>query len=158
MSQPVNAARPSEMSVPDLFPEADPQPSYRPALQTRRRRSQQREPWTRSENVGVEIRMRDTPLGAEQFRGQVSQLAAATEMRCYGATFERALRRFAFIHRQRILNAAMNQQWHHREMIEDDLIAVFDRAFRTERSVPGIHPDLSRESSERPSVGREEDL
>lgn len=116
----------SPLSVPDLFEnDAPPAPART----------------VRIDNyVGPQIRMRDTPAGAEQFRRQVHQLQGTIGKVLHGATFERALRRFVYMHRGRILKAAVDQHWSHRVTIEADLVAMLQRAFLGDEPMPGAAP------------------
>lgn len=133
----MTAAR-SEFRNPDLF-ETEPVAPVRP----RRAAS----PWERANNVGIEIRMRDTPLGAEQFKGLLRQLEGICRRRLPEAVLERALRRFAVSHQHEIATAATRQRWRGRQVVEEDVIDVLERAFRTRRADPGLPPELARELS-----------
>lgn len=134
MTQP---ARRSPHSNPDLF-EAEPPPRTR-------RRDPREAPWSRSLTVGIEIRMRDTPQGAEAFKHFNDQLTLQIRKRLPEAVLERALRRFAVGHARAILDACSRQRFVGRTVVEEDLIEALDRAFRTGRADEGIQPELTFE-------------
>lgn len=92
----------------------------------------------RTLTVGIEIRMRDTPEGSEAFKHLRRLLAQLSERRLSEAVLERAMRRFCVSHTGILLEAASRQRFVGRSVVEEDMIEVLDRAFKTGRADQGL--------------------
>lgn len=128
----------SKLSNPDLF---DIPPVDRP--ESRRGRTSARVHHYRnapseSLHVGIEIRMRDTQEGAENFKRLREQVELMSDRRLHEAVLERAARRFLVQHAGAIVQAAARQRFVGRTVVEEDVIEVLDRAFGTGRADPGL--------------------
>lgn len=135
----------SRHSNPDLFagPPPPPPPPALPRYDQRvrmngHRRSQR---WAPEQTVAIEVRMRDTEAGAMAFRHLTYQLQLASGRRLSEAVTERAMRRFICSHVSAVVAACAEQPFIGRQVVEEDLIEVFDRAFRTGRR-PRTHDEL----------------